>query len=152
MPTCGCCGAQASTERSRHLYLRLGFTDIETWHGGFPAFLMGRLPATGSGSGASDLPSGFSSSAESGAADISAAGGTAAPSAGAAAAANAALDPLSPPDKSAPAAGVGGGDYLSSGGRAAGTNSAPVAADGSSATTCTDRGSAGDLATERGLG
>ena len=33
---------QASTERSRRLYLRHGFRDIETWHGAFPVFLMWR--------------------------------------------------------------------------------------------------------------
>lgn len=116
---------EASTERSRHLYLRLGFTDIETWHGGFPAFLMGRPPATGSGSGGSGAPSGLSGPAGSRAADVTAADGWAAPAAGtaspAAAAANAAPSPVSPPNSSASAAGVDGGNFLRSS-RASGKN------------------------------
>jgi hypothetical protein len=40
------CVLQASTERSRRLYLRHGFRDLETWHGAFPVFLMWR-PAGG---------------------------------------------------------------------------------------------------------
>lgn len=48
-----CVILQASTERSRRLYLRRGFLDIETWHGGFPVFLMWR-PAGGGAQAAED--------------------------------------------------------------------------------------------------
>ncbi len=46
---------QASTERSRRLYLRHGFQDIETWHGAFPVFLMWR-PAGGAADANSKQP------------------------------------------------------------------------------------------------
>lgn len=42
---------EASSERSRRLYLRHGFRDIETWHGAFPVFLMWR-PAGGASAAA----------------------------------------------------------------------------------------------------
>ena len=51
-----CSPLQASTERSRRLYLRHGFRDIETWHGAFPVFLMWR-PADGAPAAAADANS-----------------------------------------------------------------------------------------------
>ena len=53
---------QASSERSRRLYLRHGFVDIETWHGPFPVFLMWR-PAGGASAAAAGTADAESSGA-----------------------------------------------------------------------------------------
>jgi hypothetical protein len=54
-------GTQASTERSRQLYLCHGFRDLDIWHGSFPLFLMWRPASSGP---AADAGSGPAAGAE----------------------------------------------------------------------------------------